>query len=44
MTARARRIAIAFIAAALATAVGAGTAAADHSGHTAVRADHTWCC
>lgn len=44
MTARVRRIAVAVLAAALASAVGAGVAAADHSQTTSVRADHTWCC
>lgn len=44
MTARVRRIAVAVVAAALASAVGAGVAAADHSGTTSVRADHVWCC
>jgi hypothetical protein len=44
MTARVRRIAVAFVAAALASAVGAGVAAADHSSSVSVRADHTWCC
>jgi hypothetical protein len=44
MTARVRRIAIAFVAAALASAVGAGVAAADHGSTTSVRADHIWCC
>ena len=44
MTARVRRIAVAVVAAALASAVGAGVAAADHSSTTSVRADHVWCC
>jgi hypothetical protein len=44
MTARIRRIAVAVVAAALASAVGAGVAAADHSSTTSVRADHVWCC
>ncbi|HET7311004.1 MAG TPA: hypothetical protein VFJ17_06730 [Mycobacteriales bacterium] len=44
MTARVRRIAVAVVAAALASAVGAGVAAADHGQTASVRADHTWCC
>ena len=44
MTTRARRLVVAFVAAALATAVGASAAASDHAGSTSVRADHTWCC
>jgi hypothetical protein len=44
MTARARRLVVAFVAATLASAIGAGVAAADHSQTTSVRADHFWCC
>lgn len=44
MTARVRRIAVAVVAAALASAFGAGAVAADHGQTTSVRADHIWCC
>jgi len=44
MTTRIRRIAVAFVAATLASAVGAGVASADHSQTTSVQADHFWCC